>query len=217
MKKKYFAEYIDEIDRIAKEARTRHDLASIALKKADEKLNKDLKNANLSVTRKKASREEFAEAEAAYRKEVENIRVDMEKGFRVLREDLKKDVYEYVGANPDRVDQNAIALLSNGVVNDADLVSMSNKYWNNPTMLKLIAKHANDIQSRTASVIGLKISAHVSPDTRLNLYDQSVKIAMRTVQHDGGISGSMQKSWDNEWHEKLRAAMAETDTFSVEV
>lgn len=217
MKKKHFAEYIDEIDRIAKEARIRQDLASITLKKAEEKFNKDLKNPNLSITRKNASREEFSEAEAAYRKEVESIRVDMENNFRVMREDLKKDVYEYVGANPDRVDQNAVALLSNGVVNDADLVSMSNKYWNNPTMLKLIAKHANDIQSRTASMIRLKISTYVSPDTRLNLYDQSVKIAMRTVQHDGGISGSLQKSWDNEWHEKLRAAMAETDTFSVEV
>ena len=37
MKKKYFAEYIGEIDRIAKEARIRQDLASIALKKAEEK------------------------------------------------------------------------------------------------------------------------------------------------------------------------------------
>lgn len=42
MKKKYFAEYVDEIDRIAKEARIRQDLASITLKKAEEKYTSDL-------------------------------------------------------------------------------------------------------------------------------------------------------------------------------
>ena len=193
MKKKYFAEYIDEIDRIAKEARIRQDLASIALKKAEEKLNKDLKKTNLSVARKSAYREEFAEAEAAYRKEVEKIRVKMENDFRVLRGDLKKDVYEYLAADPGKVDQNAVALLSSGAINGVDLAAMSNKYWNNPTMLKLIKDRAENVQDDAAKSIRRTLSVHLNPETRLTNYDSAVHIAMKTIRHESGLSDGMQK------------------------
>ena len=176
-----------------------------------------MKNPNLSVTRKNASREEFAEAESAYRKEVEKIRVNMENDFHALRGELKKDVYEYLAADPGKVDQNAVALLSSGAINGIDLAAMSNKYWNNPTMLKLIKDRAENVQDDAAKSVRRALSVHLNPETRLTNYDSAVHVAMKTIRHEPGLSDGMQKHWDTEWYEGLRANMAKTDAFSVEV
>lgn len=219
MAKTYFSQYIDDIDKIIKEAVNKHDMASIAL--ADARTRNERAQANREYSRDKKTVEAIAyrEAESDYKKKVESIQSDMEASFKALRQSLVKHIAQYTAADPEKVDQNAIMLLSSGAMRDTDLVAMANKYWNNPTMLKLIAGEAekNLTDSKTARFLALKIAEYVSPDTRLRVFDSAVDAAKRTVNHSESYSASFQKFWTGEAYNALKTDMSRLDTFSMEV
>jgi len=110
-------------------------------------------------------------------------------------------------------------LLNSGAMKDTDLVALANKYWNNPTMLKMIACQAekNLDDSKIARFLATKISRYIAPTDRLRVFDDAVSVAMRTIQDNGNIAGTFQQKWSAEFKDSLRAAMAQHDTFKMEV
>lgn len=219
MAKTYFSQYIDDIDKIIKEAVNKHDMASIALANARKRNEKAQANRDYSHDKKTVKAAMFREAEADYKKEVVAIQDDMETSFKALRLSLVKHIAEYTAADPGKVDQSAVMLLNSGSMRDTDLVALANKYWNNPTMLKLVASAAekNLTDSKTARVLALKIAEYISPDTRLRVFDSAVDAAKRTVNHSESYSASFQKFWANEAYNALKTDMSRLDTFSMEV
>ena len=219
MAKTYFSQYIDDIDKIIKEAVNKHDMASIALADARTRNEKAQANREYSRDKKTVEAAAYREAESDYKKKVDSIQSDMEASFKALRQSLVKHIAEYTAADPEKVDQNAVMLLSSGAMRDTDLVAMANKYWNNPTMLKLIAGEAgkNLTDSKTARVLAVEIDRYISPDTRLRVFDSAVSAAKRTVSHSESYSAAFQKFWANEAYGPLKADMSRLDTFSVEV
>lgn len=75
-----------------------------------------------------------------------------------LRAELERDIRAGSVADPDAIDPNGLALLQSGILTSNDFYNLSDKYDDNPTMLRLIAKYAreaaesqnNDAQSRSA-------------------------------------------------------------------
>ena len=217
--KTYFSQYIDDIDRVITEAIHKHDMASIALANARTRNKKAQANRDYSYDKKAVEAARFREAEADYKKEVVSIQDDMEASFKALRLSLVKHIAEYTAADPGKVDQSAVMLLNSGSMRDTDLVALANKYWNNPTMLKLVAGAAEKdmTDSKTARVLALKIAEYISPDTRLRVFDSAVDAAKRTVNHSEGYSAAFQKLWAGEAYNALKAGMSRLDTFSMEV
>lgn len=219
MTKTYFSQYIDDIDKIIKEAVNKHDMASIALANARKRNEKAQANRDSSRDKKTVEAAMFREAERDYKKEVDSIQSDMETSFKALRLSLEKHIAEYTAADPEKVDQSAVMLLNSGAMRDTDLVSLANKYWNNPTMLKLVAGAAekNLTDSKTARYLALKIDEYISPDSRLRVFDNAVDAAKRTVNHSENYSANLQKFWAEEAYGPLKTDMSRLDTFSMEV
>lgn len=219
MAKTYFSQYIDDVDKIAKEYWHKHDMVSIALADARKRNEKAQANSEYSRDKKTVAAAAFREAEREYKKAVESIQNEMVTSFKALRQSLAKHIAEYTAADPGKVDQNAVVLLNSGVMRDTDLVAMANKYWNNPTMLKLIAGEAekNLTDSKTARYLAVKIAEYISPDARLRVFDSAVDAAKRTVSQSESYSASFQKFWSGEAYNALKTHMSNLDTFSTEV
>lgn len=215
----YFAQYIDDINSIIKEARHRHDKASIALKNALERNEAAQANKDYSLERKRLEATECREAEKNYRKAIETIQSESRQALGAVRQALAKHAIEYAAADPTKVDQGAVMLLQSGVMGDADLVSLSEKFWNNPTMLKLVAAEAekNKSNSKMALYLSSKIQTYLSPESRLRVFDDTVSIAMRSLHSDENAASLFQKLWDEQYYQAAKNGMATLDSFSAEV
>lgn len=219
MAKTYFSQYIDDVDKIIKETVHKHDMASIALADARTRNEKAQANREYSRDKKAVEAAAYREAEADHRKSLRSLQDETRATFKALRQSLEKHIAEYTAADPEKVDQNAVVLLNSGVMRDTDLVAMANKYWNNPTMLKLIAGEAekNLTDSKTARILAVEIAQYISPVSRLKNFDDAVDVAMRTIQDNERIAAVFQKEWAERFYPAIKGNMSALDSFAVEV
>lgn len=63
---------------------------------------------------------------------------------RTIRAELENAIKAAGLANPDEIDGNALELMKSGVLNSADYAALAERFDQNSTMLKLIAKHAHE-------------------------------------------------------------------------
>lgn len=219
MAKTYFSQYIDDINRIIKESINKHDMASIALENARKRNEKARADSDYSFDKKIVEAARFREAEAEYRESMKSLQDETDTAFQTLRQSLVKHIAEYTAADPGKVDQSAVMLLNSGSMRDTDLVALANKYWNNPTMLKLVAGEAekNLTNSKTARSLAMKITEYISPDTRLRVFDDTVSIAKRTIQNNEHAASTFQRLWDEQFYSSAKHNMATLDSFNMEV
>ena len=64
-----------------------------------------------------------------------------------MRRELAERVAADSSANPDTVDANGLELLKSGILTANDFYALAEKYDDNPTMLRLLAKYARDAAS----------------------------------------------------------------------
>lgn len=215
----YFSQYIDDIDTVIKEARIKHDLAFIALENAQEANKKAQLDQNISHHRKAIVAAQLREAEDEHRKTLNSLQVEAESSIKTLRRSFEKHIAEYSVADPSKVDQSTVMLLNSGAMRDTDLVALANKFWNNPTMLKLIMAESdkNLTDSKIARYLSVRIAHHLSPTYRLSIFDSAAEVAMRTIHPRASLARMHQKDWAETFFNEYRAAMAQTDTFRMEV
>ena len=89
---------------------------------------------------------EYAEAKAEYEKlcrEMRDYKVD---GFKPIRSELEKALADAFAANPEHLDAATLELLKSGIMSadEYDRLMSKSTTDNNPTMVRLIAKYAND-------------------------------------------------------------------------
>lgn len=219
MTRTYFSQYIDDIDRIIKESVGKYELACAALADARERNERAQANRDHSHAKKAVEAEAFREAEAEYRKNTQRLQEEADVEFKALRLSLVKHIAEYTAADPGKVDQSAVMLLNSGSMRDTDLVAIANKYWNNPTMLKLVAGEAEKrkTNSKTARYLAMKIAEYTSPDTRLSVFDDTVSIAKHTIRSSENGTGTLRKLWDEQFYSSAKNSMRKWDAFSMEV
>lgn len=63
---------------------------------------------------------------------------------RTIRAELENEIKTAGLANPDEIDSNALELMKSGVLTSADYAALAERFDQNATMLKLIAKHAHE-------------------------------------------------------------------------
>lgn len=219
MAKTYFSQYIDDLNKIIKDVREKHDMESIQRENARKDYEKVNFDSSASADKKVVAAAAFREAETAYRVNLESLQRETERELKTLRGSFEKCIAEYTNADPDQLDQSAVMLLNSGAMKDTDLLALANKYATNPTMLKMVSGCAEKMldKSKVARIMVMQISNYLSPANRLRLFDDAVRIAMRTIQSGGNVAGTFQKSWDTEYYPAIREAMEATEEFHVEV
>ena len=84
-----------------------------------------------------AAQEEFKSAQSLLLDELNNKRAE-------LRAALEKEVRDKNLASPDAVDNSGLELLKSGILSVDDFYSLAEKYDDNPTMLRFVAKFAKE-------------------------------------------------------------------------
>ena len=97
--------------------------------------------------RRQIAKGNLLKAEQALRATETRVWADFDRQKAWIRSDLEKAVRANSAANPDVVDANALELLKSGILTADDYFTLVDKYDNNPTMLRLIAKYAQEAAS----------------------------------------------------------------------
>lgn len=100
-----------------------------------------LHNNTAGIMRAKA---DDMEATAAFEEAGKRIWGEFNRQREELRAELQKELRADSTANPDAIDGNALELLKSGIMTPDDFFALLAKYDNNPTMLRLIGKYAQD-------------------------------------------------------------------------
>lgn len=103
---------------------------------------------------------ELNKADAAFKIAEARIWPSFDAKCKELRRELEKDVQKNSLANPDAIDANALELLKSGALTVEDFYSLSERYENNTTMLRVISKYALDASENaddTKDALALRI------------------------------------------------------------
>lgn len=216
MKYTYFSQYIDDIDAITRKAREEHDNVATKLETARAHNDATKRDRQASQDKRMIVAAQLREAEAEYKKSVEAIENEASTAFMKLRRSLVKDITEYTAADPSKIDQNAVMLLNSGAMSDADLVALANRFWNSPTMLKLISGKAQKMldDSRIARLLATKIADFVSSKSRLEVFDTAAHITQRSIHRSGNLM--YKERLNDDILPGLRECMAQLDGFHME-
>ena len=87
---------------------------------------------------------DMMEAEKGLRDTRNSVWAAYDTQVQAIRRDLEQDVRTSYAASPDAIDTNTIELLKSGVMGADDYYSLVDKFDNNQTMLRLIAKYAKE-------------------------------------------------------------------------
>ena len=135
-----FNDYAKELDAAFKTAR---DAYVTAWDEFQEAAKKRRAVGDGTVQRQRAELD-YLEAELAFKDAEKRIWPEFNRKRADIRSRLEADVRSAELVNPDALDANGVELLKSGVLSAGDYYALAEKYDDNPTMLRLIAKYARD-------------------------------------------------------------------------
>lgn len=114
---------------------------------------------------------------------------NLEKNFKVLREEMNESLYSKIHATPEQIDNNALSLLNSGVLTAKELIKMGQDYRFNPAMRRIIVKEMdnrfkNDESINRDTATQLKIAANeLRTDTckELDAFDAIADLCHKAV------------------------------------
>lgn len=144
-----FNEYARKADAYAKAVFEEYAAAESKLKAAESKRNAyPRRNGQGYEYDAKAARyeAEYVEAKAEYEKLRRDMRDNKANGLQPIRSELERAVADAFAANPEHLDAATLELLKSGILSADEHNRLIDKATadNNPTMVRLIAKHAKD-------------------------------------------------------------------------
>ena len=144
-----FNEYARKADAYAKAVFEEYAAAESKLKAAESKRNAFPRKNGLGYEYDaKAARyeAEYVEAKAEYEKLRRDMRDNKANGLQPIRSELERAVADAFAANPEHLDAATLELLKSGILSADEHNRLIDKATadNNPTMVRLIAKHAKD-------------------------------------------------------------------------
>lgn len=144
-----FNEYARKADAYAKAVFEEYAAAERKLQAAESKRNAYPRKNGLGYEydAKSARYEaEYVEAKAEYEKLRRDMRDNKANGLQPIRSELERAVADAFAANPEHLDAATLELLKSGILSADEHNRLIDKATadNNPTMVRLIAKHAKD-------------------------------------------------------------------------
>lgn len=111
---------------------------------AFEAAKKAKETAGTSEVARARANAEFLAAQEKFKVARNRVRDELNSRRMELREKLQKELEANYITSPDAVDERAIELMRSGIMKANDYFSLMDKYDDNSTMLRLIAKYAKD-------------------------------------------------------------------------
>ena len=127
----------------------------------------------------------YQQAELDFKEEETRIWPEFNRRRAELRSQLERELRGDNAANPDEIDPNGMELLKSGILSTDDFYSLVEKYDDNPTMLRFVARYAKEaagnMDGTQANDRGaLYHLAHVCRDGRtrtLRVWDELSRVA----------------------------------------
>ena len=201
-------DFIDALAKIYAECRTAYETQQNKLTQARDWMEATQKEAHafncqnreIAELRYIAAKAEWRLAEDDTRKEVMNIRDSFSAKVRELREQFESYLDEHYSVSPDKLDTATMQLLNSGICTASELARLAERYKDNPTMLRMVAAHAEKItdernQSRadylTCRKVAFVASAAKDGGREMNIFDSAASAAERGLQQDSTVAGRM--------------------------
>jgi hypothetical protein len=119
-----------------------------------------------SKAAREVSRENLQTAEKAYSTAISAARGEALAAMDQTRTELAAAVKTFLKVKPQETDNNAMALLSSGMLTADDLTGLAGQFGNNATMLRVIAGAAQRLDDSRAQGLALQILGFLDPDAR---------------------------------------------------
>lgn len=194
--------YARELDNLFKQARAQY---NEILQRRDSFREK--------MERSGASELERAEAKAGYEKALSDLKTvpvwaNFQTEYKRLEKALTDELRQDASANPDNVDNNAVTLLNAGILGVDDFYTLAEKYAGNSTMLRLVAKYAEDAAESAetkkdrGALTQLASDCRNSENATLTAWNNLTEVARycsgqrRGENTDTGYNYSMGKWWE---------------------
>ena len=221
--KSYFYQHIDDLDKIAKQYREKHDIASARLETAKQKFDRVKADRTSSEDKRLIAQAELREAKAEHKRAMEEISTGIDREIGALRKNFETHMMEFFAARPEKVDQAAVSLMASGIMTASDLAVLANQHAGNPTMLRLIADHVQKmnegrsaaLMDRDAEAVRAKIVRFCSTKERMMVFASAEQVVRYSVDDRYGRAGVFQKEWDTKFYPSVKQQMIEMDSFSA--
>jgi hypothetical protein len=201
----YLRYYLEEIREIYNEARVKYTEIQDQLEAKEKRFWESQRSRDLTSSGKERSRMVWNEERAQLQGKLSTLIEDSSKKFKETRDKVEIAYRKKYGIAPENVDPNAMSLLSLGVLSDRELIEMADRYKNNHTMLRVIAKYADDRAQKDANNMDMRnLVARINyvDNPSLDAVDAMIHVAecgLREdrVVSDGIASGMFDKTADD--------------------
>lgn len=191
-------------------------------KRSIESLNNALERAKLDYDLERQSKNATELSIKAAEIQMKMANEDYKKGFAVLKEtqkiktaeimeQLKTVTADYFLADAQKIDATALQLINSGIMTAADMQNMASQFRGNPTMLKLIDKHAQTAAEKATGgekvkylAVSKSLEGLISPESVLNDFD----IVARSIVSSVTTNEFMADGWDQRYCEAVETALA---------
>lgn len=159
----YLRTFLNEIRAAYNESRVKYTEIQDQLAEKEKRFRESQSSRDLTFEGKERKKAVWYEERDQLQGQLRDLIADSQRKFSEVRGRAELVYRDKFGIVPENVDPNAMSLLSLGIVSDRELIEMADRYRNNHTMLRVIAKYADDRAQKDRSNMELRELA-----TRIN-------------------------------------------------
>ena len=198
---RYLRTDLERIRSIYNDARTEYTRLQDELTRLKNKLMESQKDFELTVQGKDAARMKYNGEIAAVRSELDSLISKTSQSFSEVREDVDKFFGGMFRATPEKLDTSALELLKSGILTDAELSEMAEKYADNATMRRMIGKYAQERADKDRENVAMRQLALVlnRPELpHLEAADTLIMWCEKGLREDRVLSDGIARAFDEQ-------------------
>lgn len=197
----YLRSWLNEIRDIHDKARIEYTKIQDQLEEKEKRFWESQRSRDLTVDGKERKKAVWYEERDRLKGQLRALIEDSQKKFREVRGSVERAYRDKFGIVPENVDQNAMSLLSLGIVSDRELIEMADRYKDNHTMLRVIAKYADDRAQKDRNNMEMRdlaVRINYAGNPHLDAVDALIFTAEQGLREDRVVSdGIAYQMFDN--------------------
>ena len=203
--------YLDALKEVYNESRAAYDALQKKLDMAQanyDKAQEDSRKASgnekaLAEARLNVARGELQIAKEEHRAAYRDMAASHNQRVNALREEFSAFLNDHYSANPDKLDNAAMQLLTSGICTPAELSNLAQRYGDNPTMLRIIGSYATKMKDSkrnspedTRSIYTVEGMARAAKDgsREMKIFDDAAASPMYGLGENAQVSQKMHES-----------------------
>ncbi|MBR2894562.1 MAG: hypothetical protein IKC03_02750 [Oscillospiraceae bacterium] len=197
----YLRTFLNEIRAAYNESRVKYTEIQDQLIEKEKRFRESQSSRNLTFEGKERKKAVWYEERAQLQGQLRALIADSQKKFSEVRSRAELVYRDKFGIVPENVDPNAMSLLSLGIVSDRELIEMADRYKNNHTMLRVIAKYADDRAQKDRNNMEMRdlaVRINYAGNPHLDAVDSLIFTAEQGLREDRVVSdGIAYQMFDN--------------------